>query len=278
MNDLIIVKQLPVIEEHLKKISEEIEIKVNNAKNLICSEETVKEVKKVRAELNNNFKELEIQRKSVKEQVEAPYKAFEQVYKEFITNKFQSADTELKTKIDSVEAEIKNDCKNKLIEYFNEYCLFKNLDSTYLKFEELNINITLGLLTEKKELTKKAKDELTNKIDSICTDIETIKTMQNSDEILVEYLKHKDLSKAIKDINDRHYILENIRKKEEENKQIEIQEQETILKVDEVVNSSEILSSPIVEEIYESSFKVRCTLSKLKELKEFLEKGGYDYE
>lgn len=278
MNDLIIVKQLPVIEEHLKKISEEIEIKVNNAKNLICSEETVKEVKKVKAELNNNFKELEIQRKSVKEQIEAPYKVFEQIYKEFITNKFQNADVELKSKIDSVETEIKNDCKNKLIEYFNEYCLFKKIDSSYLNFEELNINITLGLLTEKKELTKKAKNELTNKIDAICVDIETIKTMQNSDEILVEYLKHKDLSKAIKDVNDRYARLENIRKKEEENKQIEMQEQETILKVDEVVNSSKILSSPIVEEIYESSFKVRCTPSKLKELKEFLETGGYDYE
>lgn len=276
MNDLIIVKQLPVIEEHLKKMSEEIEIKVNNAKNLICSEKTVKEVKKVRAELNNNFKELEIQRKSVKEQIEAPYKAFEQIYKEFITNKFQNADAELKTKIDSVEIQIKNDCKNKLIEYFNEYCLFKNLDQSYLKFEELNINITLGLLTDKKELTKKAKDELTNKIDLICANIETIKTMQNSGEILVEYLKHKDLSKAIKDVNDRHARLENIRKKEEEKQQIEIKEKEVISKVDEIV-SNNVLSAP-VEEIYESNFKVRCTLSKLKELKEFLEKGGYDYE
>ena len=63
MEELIIVKQLPIIEENLKKLSEEIDLKVNNATNLICSEETVKEVKKVRAELSNKFKELETQRK-----------------------------------------------------------------------------------------------------------------------------------------------------------------------------------------------------------------------
>lgn len=277
MNDLIIVKQLPVIEEHLKKISEEIEIKVNNATNLICSEETVKEVKKVRAELNNEFKELEKQRKSVKEQVLAPYETFEQVYKEFISEKFKTADTELKNKIDNVETEIKEDCKNKMIEYFSEYCLSKNLDSSYLKFDELNINITLGLLTEKKELTKKAKEELTSKVDSVCTDIETIKTMQNSEDILVEYLQHKDLSKAIKDVNDRYSKLEILKQKEEEKKQVELKEQEVISKVDEVIQA------PTIEETvdnteYEFNFKVHCTIQKAKELKMFLENGGYTYE
>lgn len=275
MNDLIIVKQLPVIEEHLKKISEEIEIKVNNATNLICSEETVKEVKKVRAELNNEFKELEKQRKSVKEQVLAPYETFEQVYKEFISEKFKTADTELKNKIDNVETEIKEDCKNKMIEYFSEYCLSKNLDSSYLKFDELNINITLGLLTEKKELTKKAKEELTSKVDSVCTDIETIKTMQNNEDVLVEYLKHKDLSKAIKDVNDRYSKLEILKQKEEEKKQAELKEQEVISKVDECIQA------PIVGDVQKEftiEFLVTATKDKLSKLKKFLIEEGIRYE
>ena len=54
-NELIIVKQLPQIEEHLKERSEEIEKKVENAKSLICTEENVKTIKEVRAELNKEF-------------------------------------------------------------------------------------------------------------------------------------------------------------------------------------------------------------------------------
>ena len=64
--ELIVVKQLPLIEEHLKELSAEINEKVESAKSLICTEETVKEVKQVRADLNKDFKELETQRKLVK--------------------------------------------------------------------------------------------------------------------------------------------------------------------------------------------------------------------
>lgn len=35
--DLIIVKQLPQIEEHLKELSTEIDKKVENAKSLVCT-------------------------------------------------------------------------------------------------------------------------------------------------------------------------------------------------------------------------------------------------
>ena len=53
-NELIIVKQLPMIEEHLKERSEEIEKKVENAKSLVCTEENVKTIKEVRTELNKD--------------------------------------------------------------------------------------------------------------------------------------------------------------------------------------------------------------------------------
>ena len=57
--ELIIVKQLPIIEERLKGLSIEIDEKVKYAKSLVVSDETVKDVKKVRAELSKEFKELE---------------------------------------------------------------------------------------------------------------------------------------------------------------------------------------------------------------------------
>ena len=71
--NLIVIKQLPQIEEHLKDLSTEIDVKVNNAKKLVCTEETVKTVKQVRADLTKDFKNLEEQRKTVKEQILANF-------------------------------------------------------------------------------------------------------------------------------------------------------------------------------------------------------------
>ena len=105
--ELIVVKQLPLIEENLKQISVEIDEKVKNAKSLICTEETVKEVKQVRADLDKEFKELETQRKLVKEQILAPYMQFEEIYKQYVSDKYRNADIELKNKVDSTENELK---------------------------------------------------------------------------------------------------------------------------------------------------------------------------
>ena len=105
--NLIVIKQLPQIEEHLKDLSSEIDVKVNNAKKLVCTEETVKTVKQVRADLTKDFKNLEEQRKTVKEQILAPYMQFEEVYKTYVSNKYKEADIDLKQKIDSTENELK---------------------------------------------------------------------------------------------------------------------------------------------------------------------------
>ena len=106
--ELIVVKQLPIIQEQLKQLSEEIDEKVANAKSLVCTEETVKEVKQVRADLNKEFKDLENQRKLVKEQVLEPYMQFEEVYKQYVSDKYKEADIELKNKVESVENELKS--------------------------------------------------------------------------------------------------------------------------------------------------------------------------
>ena len=42
IENLIVIKQLPQIEEHLKDLSSEIDVKVKNAKKLVCTEESVK--------------------------------------------------------------------------------------------------------------------------------------------------------------------------------------------------------------------------------------------
>ena len=104
-NDIIVIKQLPVIEEQLQAIKAEVTEKVENALCLVCNEETVKSIKAVRADLNKDFKDFEERRKAVKKAIMTPYEQFETVYKDCIADTYKKADTELKLKIDSVVQE-----------------------------------------------------------------------------------------------------------------------------------------------------------------------------
>ena len=79
--ELIVIKQLPVIEERLRELSTEIDEKINVALALECTEDSYKDVKKARAELKKQFDELESKRKDVKNAVLTPYNNFEEIYK-----------------------------------------------------------------------------------------------------------------------------------------------------------------------------------------------------
>ena len=276
MKDLIIVKQLPQIEEHLKELSTEIEQKVKKAKSLVCTEDSVKEVKQVRADLNKEFKEVEQQRKAVKEQVLASYMQFEEIYKTYISDKYKSADSELKLKIDTIENEVKKAKKKEVYEYFYEYRNSLNID--FVDYEKANINVTLS--ASMKSLKKQAKSFL----DKIADDLKLIETQGHKAEILVEYKQTLNVSNAITAVTNRFKAIEEEKARQEEKAQKEKEMQNFILEqarkpIKELMQ--EILEKPVEqkqEEILTSSFRVKSTRTKLKELKEFLDNGGYDYE
>lgn len=286
-NELIIVKQLPQIEEHLKERSEEIEKKVENAKSLVCTEENVKAIKEVRAELNKEFKEVETQRKMVKEQILAPYTKFEEIYKTYISDKYKSADIDLKNKIDTVENELKNKKEQEIKDYFEEYKTANNID--FITYGQARINVTLS--ASKKSL----KEQVKTFIDKIVDDLKLIETQEHKAEILVEYKNDLNVSKAITTVTSRFKAIEEEKKRQEELKQkqleeakriadenIRVQTEETKKALDNFnVSKTVVLQKPVEEkqeEILTLKFTVRGTRTKLKELKQFLESGGYDYE
>ena len=279
--DLIIVKQLPQIEEHLKELSTEIDEKVENAKGLICTEESVKTIKQVRADLNKEFKELEAQRKSVKEQILAPYMQFEEVYKTYISEKYKSADVDLKQKIDSTENELKKQKEQEIKDYFEEYKTANNID--FVNYEQAKINVTLTV--SKKNLKEQAKMF----IDKIKDDLQLIETQECKEEILVEYKQNLNVSRAIQEVANRHKLLEEEKKKQEElkNKELEEAQRQAYISIKEQeIETKKALDCFVVEapkiveqeQILTLKFTVRGTKTKLKELKKFLEDGGYDYE
>lgn len=278
-NQLIIIKQLPEIEANLKAVSDEIQEKVEQAKQLVCNEETRQLIKKIRADLNKELSEFEKQRKNVKEKILAPYNNFEKVYKECISDKYIEADKELKNKIDQVENEIKKQKEDDLRVYFEEYKKYKNIE--FIDFERANMKI--GLSDSKTALHKQAKDF----IDKIYSDINLIDTQDHKEEIMVEYKQTLNVGNAITIVKNRYEEIEKEKKRQLEDEQkkadlkIKEQEESTRQALNNLSQSNIVLDAPKVEkneEVFVLSFKVKATRAKLKELKKFLDEGGYKYE
>lgn len=263
IKDLIEVKQIPIIEEQLKNVSAVIDERVKNATSLVCTEETVKTIKELRADLNKDFKEFETKRKEVKEQVLKPYNDFENIYKEYISDKFRNADLILKGRIEVVENELKAKKEQNVRDYFEEYKKANDID--FITYEQAKINVTLSASM------KSLKEQAKTFIDKVLDDLKLIDTQEYKAEILVEYKQTLNVSNAITTVTNRFKAIEEEKKKQEEQTNQYIKENKT----------EEMLQAPIEEkqeEILTLKFIVKATKAKLKQLKEFLENGGYDYE
>lgn len=291
-NEVVIasIVQLPKITEKIKEIGEELDKRLSdlNLDNLICNENTRKDIKDLKIQLGKELKEFENQRKDIKNKIMAPYEAFNKIYEEEIKKRYQEADNILKIKIDYVEDEIKNRTEQLVREFFDEYKKSKSvIDDSYLKFEELDLKIGLNDLTDKGQLVKKVKDAIIEKVDNVERDINTIRSMDNSGEILVEYLKTKNLSIAIREVNDRHVILEQVQRDYNIEREIKIQEEQVVEKVDEALQAPVEVQTTIDDfeeqvqtkvELLEAKFKVVTTRENLEYLVKIMKERGIRYE
>lgn len=272
---IIEIVQLPVIQERLLSISQQVKEAVEYVLSLECNEDTYKQIKKQKAELNKQYAELDAQRKAVKAAVLAPYNEFEAIYNKLIRDVFKPAEKEISLKIAEVENGLKLSKQAELIEYFEEYSKAKEID--FLKFDDLHLNITLS--ASLKSLKKQIKDF----IDKTITDLALIATQDHATEILVEYRKTLDVSYSIMAVKDRYRAIAEEERRLQEREVSEQQKQEAIAKVDEAI---EEFTAPTVEEpeqeenepVYKTTFTVIEIMAKLRALKKFLKEGAYNYE
>lgn len=250
MDNLMKITQKAIIEEQLKTISDEIQKRVDYAEKLVCTIDTIKDIKKQRTILRNQFNDLETQRKQVKAEFQAPYLRFEKVYKELISDKYKNADVQLKRKIDNVESELKLQKENNIREYFNEYCESEGID--FVKFEQIGLNINLSA-TE-----KSLREQIKAFVDKVKNDIELIQHEDNFAEIMIEYTKHLNVSRAIIEVKERHKKLSEIVNHANKNVQNDTNEQQ----------KEETLKSP--EVTYRMTFTVNGTKQQLVKLKQYL--------
>lgn len=266
-NELITLEQLPIIKYHLEQLSKEIKEKVDRANSLVVNEDTVKDVKQVRADLNKEFNELETQRKQVKSAIMAKYDEFEEIYKENVSNLYKNADTQLKEKIDSVENQLKQEKELELREFFKQHCIEKGIDGWFC-FEAFNYPITLS--ASMKSLKEKILEDLNN----IEQAIKLIEMEEFGDEILLEYKQNRDFSKSKLDVITRHKQLEEIQKQQETRQEIEKEEEKIVEQVDEIIAPVEVVE----EETMTVTFTITDTKENILKVREFMKKEGIKYE
>jgi len=213
--ELIVVKQLPIITETLKEIGKIADVKIQKALAMEIKGETKEEIQKskvevknIRTELKKEFDDLEKKRKEVKNKVLKPYDDMEEVYKKEVTERYTTADKNLKEKIDAIETAEKNQITNEVKAYFEEYLASKKID--FVKYENANINVTLS--ASMKSLLDSAKDY----IDRIVSDLELIESDENKAEILVEYKQNGfNVSNATLTVRNRLKAIEEAKKASE---------------------------------------------------------------
>lgn len=274
---IIEVKQLPIIEQQLQLVKKSVIEKTEAALKLVCTEDTLQEVKKAKTALTKEFKEWEAKRKSVKNAVMTPYEQFEKVYKECVTDIYKNADNELKAKVGSIENAIREEKAAEIKAYFDEYVASRGIEEIYgkfLSFEYTGIKVTLS--ASKKSL----KEQAANFVDRICDDLNLIETQEHKDEILYEYKKSLNLSGSITAVANRYKAIEAEKAREAERKARAEAVKATENKVDEVIKPAKVIIEPpkVEEPILTVKFTVKGTKAKLQELKAYLERNGFDYE
>ena len=275
-NEIIVVKQLPVIEQQLAQIKEQVAERVSAAMQLVCTEDTVKAVKKARTELNAEFKAWEDKRKEVKTAVMTPYEQFEAVYKDCISDSYKAADKDLKQKIDEVEQELKSKKAAEVKSYFEEYLASKDID--FISYEQAGINVTLSASL------KSLKEQAKTFIDRIESDMKLIDTFTDlKAEILVEYKKSLNVSDAITGVKARAKAVQEEQARQEaeaEKRDAEAQRVEAIKAA--IPEAPAAVEAPAEVQQEEPKltlrFTVKATKTKLRELKKFLDERKYEYE
>ena len=283
--NIIVIKQLPVIEDQLRTLRTEVEEKVNEAMSLAVTEDTVKAVKKVKAELNKEYKQLEDRRIQVKKAIMEPYNRFEATYRECIGDLYTVADKDLQKKINAVTDSIKDEKRKRVTDYYEEYRASLDLQNEEAAdITKWPMNITQS--ESEKSIRARAKAYL----DVIQKDLIAIAGMPFADEILVEYRMYGDLARCAANVNERHRLAEEQKKRREAEAaakaEREARERETVAKVEAAIQKApEPLAPPVQakpqkdpNQILTLSFKVTATRAKLIELRNFLNNGGYHYE
>ena len=266
------IKSVGEIESNMKDVKGYVENLNNYYKNVTFTEETMIQAKDEKSKVNKFKKQVSDYRKDIIAEYNKPIKVFEQTAKETEQLLTETYNT-INQQVANYENEQKAKKEQEIKDYFEEYKIANNIE--FITYEQAKINVTLS--ASMKSLKEQAKQF----VDKIVDDLKLIETQEHKAEILVEYKQTLNVSNAITSVTSRFKAIEEEKKKMEQEKELQKFVVDTAKESDKY-SEQIILNAPLIEEATEEiltlKFTVRGTRTKLKQLKQFLESGGYDYE
>lgn len=175
------------IEWNHEEIKKEVTEKVAYYKNLVYTDEQIKDAKSDRAKLNKFLTALEDKRKEIKKQCLAPYESFEKQMKE-ITSIVQDSVLSIGAQILEYEEKQKQEKKEKIIAFF-EKCNFHDFKFEQI-FEEKWLNASVSM--------KSIEEAICAKGEQVAKDLATLVDLPEFGfEAAEVYKTTLDLNKAI---------------------------------------------------------------------------------
>ena len=265
MSNIIKLEKTAVIEySAIDRIAEEVDKKLSqyNFDQLVVNEDSVKGIKKLRAELGKEYKEFEEARKTIKKKILETYDTFNGEYEAKIASKYKVADSKLKEAIDEVENGIKQEKEDEIRAYFDELAKEKLLD--FLTFEQANIKVNLS------DSIKSLKEKVEEFINNVDKDIDMIMLQKHDKRILVRYKQSLDVHEAISTVLREVEQEELLMKQEEEKQEVKEEIKEEI--------KPHIFEQEEVEEEKTVTFTATATVTKLRRLRQFMKDEGIKYD
>lgn len=281
-DDLIVVKQLPVIEDRLDEAYQAVAERLKMMSGLVVTEDNYKELKKTRADLNKEFSELEGLRKRVKAAVEAPYKKFEAGAYKRLADEYQRAIGEIDGNIKDVEDGLKTQRRDEVFAYWEEYRQSLGLDVGIADFKRSGLKIGLS------GTMKSLKGEARARLDEIDGDLKMIDTLENADEVLAEYRERMNVTEAVRVVNERHKRIEEEKARREAMEEERRKREEHVASVvsandgwaapaQSVAPEEEVSDDPQILTTTYLGYEVKGTLEQLKGLKGYLQEALMEY-
>jgi hypothetical protein len=283
--NLITIEQLPVVAERFSQMVEPVRMRVDEILAMDCTEETKKAIKAERAALNRFRDEMKAAVRSKKNELFAPWVAVEDEVKR-IDRICAEADEALKDKIGAVESEEKSAKERALRGYFDEKCIFHDIE--WLEYESMPLTVRLS------DSMKSLYRTVDTFVERIAADAEVILRMEDAPEIMYEYKKCLNLASAVKIVAERKINTAaeaeslGIAKEKSEASASRTKEVERAC---EDAQKSESLKAPVCVcddkntlvrdgdnscKRYNAEFRVTGTLEQLRALKKFIVENGIE--
>lgn len=267
-----------VIEFNFDELKQEITDRVEMYKNLVYTEEQVKQAKTDRANLNKFVKALSDERIKVKKQCLQPYEAFEAKVNE-LARIVQEPIALIDEQVKGFEEKQKQEKLEKIKEYWNSIekpeLYWLGLPAIYSE-KWLNASVSL----------KSIQEEITTKLDQITNDLATLSNLPEFGfEATEVYKSTLDINKAI---SEGHRLSEIAKKKaEHEAEQARLAAEAEARKKEEFIppvaddKPFEQCMNPLVEEAPTKqwiSFKALLSVDDATALKRFFDAQGIQFE